>query len=121
MKSQIKSTKFTSFVKNLKGFFCKNIKNHYHVKSTIDEENTNESDFFRTLKKLIILNLKKEYVINYLKKNHSLRTKIDTRSVAEYLCLNKKNVFFNNIKKFGIYKLYSVIQVLNIEFYKKDY
>ena len=120
MKSQIKSTKFTSLIKNLKGFFCKKRKNHHHVKSTIDEENTNESDFFRTLKKLMILSLKKEYVINYFKKSHSLRTKIETRSVAEYLCLNKKNVFINNIKKFGIYKLYSVIQVLNIEFYKKD-
>ena len=118
MQRNNKSTKFTSFVKNLKGFFCKKRKRH-HVKITNDDEYTTESDFFRTLKNLIILNLKKEYVINYFKKQHSLRTRIETRSIAEYLCLNKKNIFFNNIKKFGIYKLYNIIKILNIEFYKK--
>ena len=83
MQKNIKSTKFTSFVKNLKGFFFK--KRKKHLKQAKEEENKNESDFFNTLKNLIISNLKKEYIIKYFQKNHAARTKIETRSVAEYL------------------------------------
>ena len=69
---------------------------------------------------MIVLNLKKEYVINYFKKSYSMRTKIETRSVAEYLCLNSQNTFFNKIKKIGgIYKLYNLVQNLNLEIYTK--
>ena len=118
MQNNNKSLKFTALIKNLKGFFLK--KRKKHVKHSNNEETTNESDFFRTLKKLIVLNLKKEYLIKFFKKPHSMRTKIETRSVTEYLLLNEKNVFINNLKKFGIYKLYNIVQVLNIEFYKKD-
>ena len=118
MQKNIKSTKFTSFVKNLKGFFLKKKKKHLNPTKD-EEENKNESDFFRTLKNLIILNLKKEYVIKYFQRPHSTRTKIETRSIAEYLCKNKKNIFINNIRKLGIYKLYHIVQVLNIEKFKK--
>ena len=117
MQKNIKSTKFTSFVKNLKGFFFK--KRKKHLKQAKEEENKNESDFFNTLKNLIISNLKKEYIIKYFQKNHAARTKIETRSVAEYLTQNEKNIFINKIKKSGIYKLYNTIQVLNIEHHKK--
>jgi len=118
MQNNNKSLKFSALIKNFKGFFLK--KRKKHVKHSNNEETPNESDFFRTLKKLIILNLKKEYLIKFFKKPHSMRTKIETRSVTEYLLLNEKNVFINNLKKFGIYKLYNIVQVLNIEFYKKD-
>ena len=116
MDKNSKSIKLTALVRNFKGFFCK--KKKRRIKPA-DEENPNESDFFRTLKKIMIQSLKTEYVINYFKKPHSLRTKIENRSVTEYLCLNNKNVFINNIKKFGIYKLYNMIQVLNIEQFNK--
>jgi len=117
MQNNNKLLKFTALIKNLRGFFLK--KRKKRVKHSSNEENTNESDFFRTLKNLIISNLKKEYIIKFFKKPHSMRTKIETRSVTEYLLLNEKNIFFNSLKKFGIYKLYNIIQVLNIEFYKK--
>ena len=117
MQNNNKLLKFTALIKNLRGFFLK--KRKKRVKHSSNEENLNESDFFKTLKNLIISSLKKEYIIKFFKKPHSMRTKIETRSVTEYLLLNEKNIFFNSIKKFGIYKLYSIIQVLNIEFYKK--
>ena len=113
----IKSIKFTSLVKNLKGFFLK--KRKKALKIINDDENKNESNFFHTLKKLIISNMKPEYVIKFFKKVHSLRTKLEIRSIAEYLCQNEKNIFFNNMKKLGIYRLYNVVQVLDLEQYKK--
>ena len=117
MQNNNKLLKFTNLIKNLRGFFLK--KRKKRVKHSSNEENLNESDFFKTLKNLIISSLKKEYIIKFFKKPHSMRTKIETRSVTEYLLLNEKNIFFNSLKKFGIYKLYNIIQVLNIEFYKK--
>ena len=117
MQNNNKLLKFTALIKNLRGFFLK--KRKKRVKHSSNEENLNESDFFKTLKNLIISNLKTEYIIKFFKKPHSMRTKIETRSVTEYLLLNEKNIFFNSLKKFGIYKLYNIIQVLNIEFYKK--
>ena len=117
MQNNNKLLKFTALIKNLRGFFLK--KRKKRVKHSSNEENLNESDFFKTLKNLIISSLKKEYIIKFFKKPHSMRTKIETRSVTEYLLLNEKNIFFNSLKKFGIYKLYNIIQVLNIEFYKK--
>ena len=99
----IKSIKFTSLVKNLKGFFLK--KRKKALKIINDDENKNESNFFHTLKKLIISNMKPEYVFKFFKKAHSLRTKLEIRSIAEYLCQNEKNIFFNNMKKLGIYRL----------------
>ena len=114
---EIPSTKFTSFVKNLKGFFLK--KQKKRIKMIKEDENPHESEFFRTLKKMIILNLKKEYIINFFQKPSSNRAKIEIRSVTEYLCQNDKNIFFKKIKKFGIYKLYNIIEILNIEHYKK--
>ena len=114
---KIKSTKFTSLVKNLKGFFFK--KRKKALKILNNDENKNETNFFHTLKKLMISNMKPEYVIKFFKKAHSLRTKIEIRSIAEYLCKDEKNIFFNNMKKFGIYRLYNIVQVLDIEQYKK--
>ena len=117
-KNNIKSVKFCSFVKNLKGFFLK--KKRKKFINSENEDNANESEFFTTLKNMIVLNLKKEYVINYFKKSYSMRTKIETRSVAEYLCLNSQNTFFNKIKKIGgICKLYNLVQNLNLEIYTK--
>ena len=116
-KNNIKSTKFTFFVKNLKGFFCQ--KRKRALKISNNEENKNESEFFYTLKKLIIENMKQEYIIKFFNKAHSLRTKIEISSIAQYLCQNEKNIFFNKIKKFGICYLYNTIQVLDIEQYKK--
>ena len=115
--NNIKSTKFTFLVKNLRGFFLK--KRKRALKSVNEAQNKNESNFFHTLKKLIISCLKPEYVINFFKKAPSIRTKIEIRSIAEYLCQNEKNIFFNNMKKFGIHRLYNIVQVLDIEQYKK--
>ena len=114
---EIPSTKFTTFVKNLKGFFLK--KKKKRIKMIKEDENPHESEFFRTLKKMIILNLKKEYLINFFQKPVLNRAKIEIRSVTEYLCQQDTNVFFRKIKKFGIYKLYNIIEILNIEHYNK--
>ena len=115
--NKILSTKLTSFVKKFKGYFLS--KRKKRLKITKEDENPYESDFFHTLKKLIISNLKKEYLIKFFQKPYSNRTKIEIRSVAEYLCQNDMNIFFQKIKQFGIYKLYNIIEILNIEQYKK--
>ena len=115
--NNIKSMKLTSLVKNMKGFFLK--KRKKALKIINEDDNKNESNFFHTLKKLIISNMKPEYVIKFFKKPHSLRTKIEIKSIAEYLCQNEKNIFFNKLKKYGIYRLYNLVQVLNIEHYEK--
>lgn len=89
MKSK-KTIKFTKYVQNLKGFFS----NHKKIMTKRRNENDlNESIFFKTMKEMMILNLKKQYVINYFKKDRSLRSEIETRSVAEYLSSKKKMYF----------------------------
>ena len=117
MENNKKSLQFTALIKNFRGFLFK--KKKRKLKIELDEEKTSESDFFRTMKNMIISNLKKEYVIKYFKKPISLRTKLENRSISEYLCLNEKNVFFKNMKNFGIYKLYNMVKFLSIEQYKK--
>ena len=120
-KADIKPVKYNLFLKNLKGFFLKKRKRK-NKPSTEDENNLAEGNFFHVLKEMIIKSMKKEYVIKYFKKPYFLRAKIETRSITEYLLQNKKNknTFFNIIEKYGISKLYNIIQVLNIEKYKKN-
>ena len=50
----------------------------------------------------------------------NLRAEIETRTVADYLSSDKKNVFFNTIRKVSKGKLYNLVQNLSLEFYKKD-
>ena len=112
-----KTTKFTKFIQNLKGFFLKKKKIITKKKS---ENDLNESNFFQIMKQMMILNLRKEDIIKYFKKDRSLRAEIETRSVADYLSANQKNVFFNAIRKISKRKLYDLVQNLTFEYYKKD-
>ena len=112
-----KSTKFTKFVRNLKGFFQKRKKIFSKKKN---ENDTNESNFFKLMKEMMILGLTREDIIKYFKKDKTLRSEIETRTIADYLSSDKKNIFLNNIRKIGRGKLYSLIHNLNIEYYKKD-
>lgn len=117
LEKTIKTTKFTKLVLNYKGFFKKRKK---IITKKKNENDLNESDFFKTLKEIMVLDLKREDVINYFKKDRALRAEIETRSVADYLSKDKKNIFLNKIRKVSKGKLYTLIQSLNIEYYKKD-
>ena len=68
----------------------------------------------------MILNIRREDVIKYFKKDRALRAEIETRTVADYLTADKKNIFFNTIRKVSKGKLYNLVQNLSLEFYKKD-
>ena len=116
-KSNVKSAKFTKFVMNLKGFFLKKRK---IITKKKNENEVVESDFFKVMKDMMILNIRREDVIKYFKKDRALRAEIETRTVADYLSSDKKNVFFNTIRKVSKGKLYNLIQNLSLEFYKKD-
>ena len=113
----IKTTRFTKLVKKYKGFFKKKKK---LIPKKKNQNDLYESDFFKTLRDMMILYLKKEDIIKYFKKDRTLRAEIETRAVADYLTSDKKNIFLNNIKNVSKEKLYSLIQYLNIEYYKKD-
>ena len=112
-----KSARFTKFVMNLKGFFLKKRK---VITKKRNENDVVESDFFKVMKDMMILNIRKEDVIKYFKKDRALRAEIETRTVADYLSADKKNVFFNTIRKVSKGKLYNLVQNLSLEFYKKD-
>ena len=116
-KTNAKSAKFTRFVMNLKGFFLKKRK---IITKKRNENEVVESDFFKVMKDMMILNIRKDDVIKYFKKDRALRAEIETRTVADYLSSDKKNVFFNTIRKVSKGKLYNLIQNLSLEFYKKD-
>ena len=116
-KVDTKSAKFTKFVMNLKGFFLKKRKIITKKSNEKDEE---ESNFFKILKDMMILNIRREDVIKYFKKDRALRAEIETRTVADYLTADKKNIFLNNIRKVSKAKLYNLVQNLSLEFYKKD-
>ena len=113
----VKSAKFTNFVMNLKGFFLKKKK---IITKKRNENEVVESDFFKVMKQMMILNLKREDIIKYFKKERALRAEIETRTVADYLSSDKKNVFFNTIRKVSKGKLYNLVQNLSLEFYNKD-
>ena len=113
----IKTAKFTKFVRNLKCFFIKKKK---IITKRREGNDLNESDFFKTMKDMMILGLRKEDVIKYFKKDKFLRAEIETRTVADYLSLDKKNIFFNNIRKISKGKLYTLVRNLTLEFHKKD-
>ena len=117
LEQNAKTTKFTKLVRNLRGFFKKRKK---IISKKKNENDISESDYFKTLKDMMIKGLNKEHVIKYFKKDRLLRAEIETRAVAEYLLLDKENIFLNNIGKISKGKLYSLIQCLNIEYYKKD-
>ena len=112
-----KSAKFTKFVMGLKGFFLKKRK---IITKKRNENDVVESDFFKVMKDMMVLNIRKEDVIKYFKKDRALRAEIETRTVADYLSSDKKNVFFNTIRKVSKGKLYNLVQNLSLEFYKKD-
>ena len=112
-----KSARFTKFVMNLKGFFLKKRK---VITKKRNENDVVESDFFKVMKDMMILNIRKEDVIKYFKKDRALRAEIETRTVADYLSADKKNIFFNTIRKVSKGKLYNLVQNLSLEFYKKD-
>ena len=116
-KTNAKSAKFTRFVMNLKGFFLKKRK---IITKKRNENEVVESDFFKVMKDMMILNIRREDVIKYFKKDRALRAEIETRTVADYLSSDKKNVFFNTIRKVSKGKLYNLVQNLSLEFYKKD-
>lgn len=113
-----KTTKFTRLVKNFKGFFNKKKKLTSKKKNNLN--GLNESDFFKTLKEMMIISLTKEDIIKYFKKDKQLRAEIETRTVADFLTSDNKNIFLNRIKKISKDKLYSLVQCLNLEYYKKD-
>ena len=116
-KTNVKSAKFTKFVMNLKGFFLKKKK---IITKKKNDNDVVESDFFKVMKEMMILNIRREDVLKYFKKDRALRAEIETRTVADYLSSDKKNVFFNTIRKVSKGKLYNLVQNLSIEFYKKD-
>ena len=68
----------------------------------------------------MILGLTREDIKKYFKKDKALRSEIETRTIADYLSSDKKNIFLSNIRKIGRGKLYSLIHNLSIEYYKKD-
>lgn len=112
-KKRIKNTKL---VKNYKGFFQKKKK---IISKKKNEDDINESDFFKKMKEMMVLNLKREHIINYFQKDRYLRAEIETRSVADYLSSDKKNVFFNLVRKISVGKLYNLVHNLFIDYYKK--
>ena len=114
---KIKSAKFTKFIRNLKGFLLKKKK---IISKKKNENEINESNFFKIMKDMMILGLKREDIIKYFKKEKSFRSEIETRTVADYLSANKKNIFFNTIRKISKGKLYSLVHNLTLEYYKKD-
>ena len=101
--NNIKTTKFTNFVINLKGFFLKKKK---IIKRRKNDNDINESNFFNTMKNMMILSFKREHIIKYFKKDKTLRAEIETQSVADYLSTNKKNIFFNTIKKINSFSIF---------------
>ena len=113
----IKTTKFTQLVKNYKGFFQNKKK---IITKKKNENDINESIFFKKMKEMMSSSLKIEGVIKYFKKERSLRAEIETRSVGDFLSNDKKNVFFYNLRKISKGKLYTLIHCLSLEYYKKD-
>ena len=116
-KKNIRTTKFTKLVRNFKGFLKKRKK---IILKKRNENDLNESEYFKILKEMMILGLTKNDIIDYFKKDRSLRAEIETRTVADFLTLDKDNIFLKNIRNISIGKLYSLIHCLNIEYYKKD-
>ena len=112
-----KTTKFTQLVKNYKGFFQNKKK---IITKKKNENDINESIFFKKMKEMMSSSLKIEGVIKYFKKERSLRAEIETRSVGDFLSNDKKNVFFYNLRKISKGKLYTLIHCLSLEYYKKD-
>ena len=84
-----------------------------------NEKELNESNFFQIMKQMMILNLRREDIIKYFKKDRSLRSEIETRSVADYLSAQKQNIFFNIIRKISRGKLYTLVQNLTLDYYRK--
>ena len=113
----IKTTKFTQLVKNYKGFFQNKKK---IITKKKNENDINESIFFKKMKEMMSSSLKIEGVIKFFKKERSLRAEIETRSVGDFLSNDKKNVFFYNLRKISKGKLYTLIHCLSLEYYKKD-
>ena len=113
--NNIKTTKFTNFVINLKGFFLKKKK---IIKRRKNDNDINESNFFNTMKNMMILSFKREHIIKFFRKDKTLRAEIETQSVADYLSTNKKNIFFNTIRKINKSKLYTLVHNLTLEYYK---
>ena len=116
LEEKLETLKYTKLVRNLKGFFNKKKKIIFKKKN---ENDIPESEFFKKMKEMMVLCLKKEDAIKYFKKDRLFRAEIETRSVADYLTQDKKNIFLNNIRKISKGKLYNLIQNLNIEYYKK--
>ena len=112
-KKRIKNSKL---VKNYKGFFQKKKK---IISKKKNEDDIIESDFFKKMKEMMVLNLKREHIIKYFQKARFLRAEIETRSVADYLSSDKKNVFFNLVRKISVGKLYNLVHNLFIDYYKK--
>jgi len=115
-KDNKKRLKNTKLIKDYIGFFQKKKK---IISKKKNEDDINESDFFKKMKEMIILNLKREHIIKYFQKDRTLRAEIETRSVADYLSSDKKNVFFNLVRKISVGKLYNLVHNLFIDYYKK--
>ena len=112
-----KTTKYTKYVRNLRGFFLKRKK---ILTKNKDENDLTESNFFKIMKEMMFLGLRREDIIKYFKKDKNLRAEIETRTVADYLSTDKRNIFFYNLRKISKGKLYSLVRNLTLEFYKKD-
>ena len=117
LKEKFETLKYAKLVRNLKGFFNKRKK---IILKRKNENDIPESEFFKIMKDLMVICLKREDVLKYFKKEKIYRAEIETRSVADYLTLDKKNIFLNSIKKISKGKLYTFVHNLNIEFFKKD-
>ena len=115
--NNIKTTKFTKFVRNLKGFFLKKKK---IISKKKNENDINESNFFKIMKDMMVLSLKREDLLKYFKKDRALRAEIETETVADFLSADKKNIFFNSIRKISKGKLYTLVQSLTLDYYKKE-
>ena len=112
----VKTAKYTKFIRNFKGFLLKKKK----INKKKNENDTNESAFFKIMKDMMIKNLKKTDIIKYFKKERIFRSEIETRTIADYLSLNKKNIFFNMIRKINKGKLYTLVYNLTLDCYKKN-
>ena len=86
-----KTTKFNQLVKNYKGFFQNKKK---IITKKKNENEINESIFFKKMKEMMSSSLKIEGVIKFFKKERSLRAEIETRSVGDFLSNDKKMFFF---------------------------
>ena len=112
----IKTAKYCNFIRNLKGFFLKKKK----INKKKNENDTNESEFFKIMKDMMIKSLKKSDILKYFKKDRILRSDLETRTIADYLSLNKKNIFFYTIRKINKGKLYTLVYNLTLDYYKKN-